>query len=142
MWEKIRRYFIGETDSELLVRILKDSQPKVEDKKLLLDIGMTDPSPMDTEQRKDYIAKVVIFYKDVFEKELIKLITTQYGALGVMENTRDRDLIHKGTINALNLIDDWFQDCIREHTANIRGESDHEETAEQIKQRLKNKINK
>lgn len=146
MLKKIKKYLAEPFLSELKfkIRILEIENAALiaqsENRKKTLNLSAEDTSPIDIEKRKDYIAKVAIFYKDIFEKKINEMVTYQYAALGDIDNNKEKDLIHKGTINALNLIDEWFRECVVEQSGYLSEKSTQEESSEDVKQRLKNKL--
>jgi len=126
---------------KMKVKILETENERLKSKnKNVLNLLAGDISPHDHNQRKDYISKITIFYKDIFEKKLQEIIKYQYQELGNIDNSGNKDLIHKGTINALYLVDEWFQECVGEQAGYNSELSNLEESAEDIKKRLKNKL--
>ena len=89
-----------------------------EHKKIKLNID--DGEPRDQLERLEYLGRVHGFYIDVMKQKIESLISEQYEALGMLENTRETDLIIKANINMLNIIDTWFDNCSIEHLAAIK----------------------
>lgn len=84
-------------------------------------VDAEDPDPIDSEQRKLYVARVAGFYHDIFEKKIISIISENRNELSKLRNTRDFDIYLKATENALWLVRDWGKAMIAEHMENQRG---------------------
>ncbi|MFA6991919.1 MAG: hypothetical protein WC269_01400 [Candidatus Gracilibacteria bacterium] len=74
----------------------------------------TDVSPMDEEKRKEYVGRCVVFYKDIFQKQLHHLLYNSYLEIGVIGLSEEQTNFYRGTINALWKLDEFFQGMTQE----------------------------
>ena len=88
-----------------------------------IDPFMGDPSPVDTEQRKLYVAQVAGLHKDILEPKLRHMIAKSFTMLEESTNDREFDQAVKGTIYALREIIRWGESMLNEQLANQIGDS-------------------
>jgi len=86
--------------------------------KPLIDAKIGDPSPVDTEQRKLYVAQVAGLHKEILEPKLKKMISTAHSILENENNSRDADLALKGAIYSFWEIIRWGEKMVNEQLGN------------------------
>jgi len=74
-----------------------------ENNKMLQGFGPTNKA-----ERKDYNVKIVSFYQDVFKEVLERSRSHKKDQLAILSNTREVDLFHKGTIEAITAFEKFF----------------------------------
>jgi len=107
-------------------------------KRLVVDMKVGDPAPENEVARREYIARCAAFYKDVMETKSRQMISEINAVLGSVENSREFDLVLKGTLNALHLWRDWGEMCISEMLS--YGEEEGGELEDEELQELKDKM--
>lgn len=83
-------------------------------KRTVIDMSIGDPEPSEVVARREYVARVAAFHKDVLDKKIKAMISEVRAELEKIENTPKMDEILKGTCNALWLIYDWGEQCVNE----------------------------
>lgn len=119
-----RNRYIDDLKSEIrtinaLLKVETDKNKRLS----ILDVNVGDPSPIDTEQRKEYVARVAGLHKDILQPKIKQMISSIYKDMEFVENSRETDLILKGVIYALKEIDNWANLMISEHVAYVRNEN-------------------
>lgn len=80
----------------------------------VVDLNTGDPTPDKVDARREYVARVAAFHKDVMEQKIKSMISLVRDELDKVENTPATDLLLKGTSNALWLVYDWGEQCVNE----------------------------
>lgn len=88
-------------------------------RKTYVDFKVDDGSPVDRNERRQYIASVIGFYSLGFKNKLEHMISQQRAILDNPENSRETDLFIKANINAMSLMLDWGDECMAEHQGYI-----------------------
>jgi hypothetical protein len=115
-------------------RILKQ---KVDGNKLvgIIDVDIGDPTPDKIEQRREYVAKVAGFYKDVLKSKLLQMISVFHKLLEEETNDRETDLYLKiGTFICRDLMK-WGDQAISEQ---MSYQTEPPPTAQERKEALPN----
>lgn len=102
---------------------LEEIRPKI-------DINIGDPSPVDYENRKLYVAAVAGLHKDILSPKLYQMISKNREEMDNMENVRDLDLVLKGVSYALWELDRWGNQMIGEQIENQKQEEIPEKVEE------------
>jgi hypothetical protein len=90
----------------------------------IVNLNIDDGEPIDSLQRKEYIANVVTFFASIMKPKLENMIGQQYKLLGSPANSREMDIFIKANINAMSLLLDWGDSCLSEHIQNIEDARD------------------
>lgn len=109
------------------------------DKKIIrkvIERALDDGSPVESDKRKSYVMQTAAFYEDIFEALLNHVLLSQYKALGVWNNTRERDLVIKGSIEAIKVIRDWFDKIDVEYSEIIDKNKDGNPPSEENGERV------
>lgn len=88
-----------------------------------IDIDVGDPLPSDPKERRLYVGAVAGLYKDILEPKLKQMIAKTREALDEQDNTRDQDLLLKGTSYALFEIIRWGKLMQSEDQAHNAGQN-------------------
>ncbi len=80
----------------------------------VVDLNTGDPTPDKVDARREYVARVAAFHKDVMEQKIKSMVSLVREELSKAENSPQTDLFLKGTINALWLMYDWGEECVNE----------------------------
>lgn len=84
-----------------------------------LSASLIDSVPLSANGRREYMARVAVFYSSIFKSQLEKMVAeqqTELAKFGYPERLSD---FYRANINALNLISDWFEGCVAEHVGDI-----------------------
>lgn len=145
--EELKKTFRRELDrksSEILKLSVENRALKLfqAQQRPFINVGMKDPSPSDSEERKAYVASVAQFHKDILKPKLLHLISGIREQLEKMDSTLDDrgvpiasfrsnefDKILKGTINAFWLLFEWGEQMTGEQLENQRTNLSDEERA-------------
>lgn len=90
----------------------------------IIKINVDDGEPIDSLQRKEYIANVVVFFGSIMKPKLESMIGKQHQLLATPTNSREMDIFIKANINAMSLLLDWGDACLLEHMQNIEDARD------------------
>lgn len=96
---------------------------KLNDPVKLVDFSTADPTPTDTEERKDYVAKVAGLYTEILEPKLNQMIAASHVLLENGENLPQVDYTLKGTIYAFREFKVWCEKMVKERDANAMGQN-------------------
>lgn len=107
------------TGLRMKIRLLEKSD-KVKEY-IKVDIG--DPSPVDTEKRREYVAKVAGLYKELLEPKLKEMISKSHNILEAPSADREVDLMMKGVIYSFRELLNWGEAMVSEHIASTKGEN-------------------
>lgn len=88
--------------------------------KVPIDVG--DPSPVEPEMRKEYVARVAGLHTDIFRPKLMQMISVAYKLLEDPDNPKLSDQALKGAIYAFREIIRWGDMMVNEQMANQRGD--------------------
>lgn len=83
---------------------------------IAIDIG--DPTPEKTTERREYVARVAGFYKDVLKPKCIQMISTYHRLLEEETNDRETDLILKVGVFQCREWMKWGESAVSEVVAN------------------------
>lgn len=127
--KKMKEQYMGQTvlnkalktenaklQSRLAQKLEKASVPKL----IQVDYFVDDPSPSDTEARKEYVGRTAGFFKDVLEPKLQHMISILQKELSNPMASRETDLFTKATINAFSLLLDWGDEMVGEQLENLK----------------------
>lgn len=87
--------------------------------KEIIDPFMGDPSPIDSQSRKMYVAQVAGLHKDILEPKLKHMISNAHQMLEESSNDRDYDLSIKGVVYALREMIRWGNTMTNEYLAYV-----------------------
>lgn len=90
--------------------------------KKFIPVDFQDPSPLDTEQRRNYVAQVAGLFKDVLEPKLTQMISAFHNLLEEGTNQRDDDQAIKGAVYMCREFIRWGNLMISEHLAFVNNE--------------------
>lgn len=88
-----------------------------------IDVRVGEPSPVDKEQRKLYVAAVAGLHKDILEPKLKQMISGLYEMLEDASNDREYDQAIKGSIYFAWEMIRWGERMVNEQIANQQGET-------------------
>lgn len=95
-----------EKEKKELVAQVFELERKLKNREFI-DIGIGDPMPVDSKERRLYVGAVAGLHKEILRPKLMQMIAKTREALDEQENTRDHDLLLKGTSYALFEIIRW-----------------------------------
>ena len=125
---------ISDLESEIIFRDRIVDKLKLEKETLqtstqehqLVDVNIGDPSPSNPGSRKEYVAQVALF-AEIMKPKLLQLVSVLHSDLARVDNPPLFDTLQKGTINAMWLIYDWFEQMQSEHvSAQQENQSDND----------------
>lgn len=111
-----RKLALQESMNDEVVRQNTILKKKVDGNKLVgvIDVDIGDPTPDDPKGRREYIARVAAFHKDVLSPKLFQMISTFHKLLEEETNDRETDLYLKiGTFICRDLLK-WGDAAISE----------------------------
>lgn len=97
---------------------LKDDIEELSVGKYLIFPDVGDPSPIDEKERKKYVGKISVFYRDIFKDKIKQMISNCYKEMEDSRNGRDYDYAMKGAIYSFRELDRWFIKLSGEHLEN------------------------
>jgi hypothetical protein len=109
------------------------------DKKVIQKLvkrALDDGSPVEADKRKSYIIQVANFYSEIFEPLLNHLLINKYKELGKWSNSRERDLIIKGSIETIVDLRKWFDDRELEYNEIINKNKDGNPPSEEDSEKI------
>jgi len=86
-----------------------------------------DPTPTDSEARKQFVARVASLQNDVLKPKLLYMIKNAHEMMEITDNDRDVDLVLKGSIYMARELIRWGDQCQNELIANARESQDETE---------------
>lgn len=89
----------------------------------LIEMDLGDPSPVDREKRKLYVAQVAGLHKEILEPKLKQMISKAHSLAEEQTNDREIDLQIKGVIYAFREMMKWGESMVNEQVANQVGEN-------------------
>lgn len=92
-----------------------------------IDAKMGDPSPVDGQERRTYVARVAGLYKDILEPKYRQMISTAHALLEESSNNREFDQALKGGIYMLWEMIRWGDSMVNEQVANQNNALSEEE---------------
>ena len=72
-------------------------------------------TPSAISDRKAYVARVAIFFKEVMDPQLKKMISLQHAELAKFGQPERNADFYRASINFAWLLIEWGEDCFREH---------------------------
>lgn len=120
---------------------LKDQLSKEKDKQIksFVSLSVGDPSPVDTEQRKAYVAQVAGFFKEIMDPKLNQMLSVAHNLLEETSNGNEYDLVLKGVTFSYRDLMKWGQSMVNEHVSNQTSVKD-DVSVEEVKT-LQEKLN-
>ncbi len=85
--------------------------------KEIVDVFLGDPSPVDVEEYKLYVARVAGLYQDILCPKIKYMISQSHHLLKESSNDRDYDQAIKGAIYALSEIMRWGESMVNKQIA-------------------------
>ena len=110
-----------------------------EKQKSIIDTNIGDTTPVDSEERKMYVASVAGFFKNIMGPKLEEMISVAHNVLEERDSDRDFDLILKGVIYSYRDLIRWGESMLNEqlsYTANNAGEEITEDEVQTLKDKL------
>lgn len=110
---KYQTYLKVADEKDHQISILKK---KVDGNKLvgIIDIDIGDPTPEKIEPRKEYVARVAGFYKDIFKAKCVQMISVFHKLLEEETNDRETDNILKVGIFVCRDFMKWGEQAVNE----------------------------
>ena len=94
-----------------------------ENKQKYIDVDIGDPSPVDTVERKEYVAIVAGLHKEILEPKLKYMISVSHNLLEAVSADRDFDLVMKGVVYSFRELLKWGDAMVSEQVANQTGQN-------------------
>jgi hypothetical protein len=76
--------------------------------KKVIKRGLNDGSPTGEDARKNYCAMLIGAFEGGLKERIEYLVRLQLDELANPLSVRERDLLHKGAVNAFSLLLDWY----------------------------------
>jgi len=100
-----------------------------------------DPSPIDSNERKSYVGKVISFYNDIFKDKLECMMAQQKDNLSLVGLPDWEYNIYRASVNVISLLMDWGDRMNAEYMSYIQEEKEQREEGKNSEQKLKDKLN-